>query len=74
MNSDEDLIFGAGRQIVCVLLDAVKKQRHIRIVPCDRLVQLHQQKLVVDAWVRSVNDANDGLRVESSFESVVRGG
>ena len=37
------------------MLDAVEKQSHVRIVPGDRLVQIHQQKLVVDAWVRPVN-------------------
>jgi len=56
MNGDDDLIPGVDRQAVCVLLDTVEKQRHVGIVPGDRLIQLHQQKLVVDARIRAVND------------------
>ena len=56
MHRDLDVVFGTDGQVVGVLFHPVEENANIRIVPGDRLIELHQQELAVDARVGLVDD------------------
>lgn len=57
---DRDLkrVFGAGGQVVGVLLNSVSEDADIWVVPGDRLLELHQQELAVDARIGLSDDVS----------------
>src|SRR6266542_2855808 len=56
VDRNADLVVRVDREVVRILLDAPEEQRDVRVVPRNRLPQLHQQKLAIETRVGSIAD------------------
>jgi hypothetical protein len=57
VDGDLNSVLGVDRKVISVLLCAVSKQRDIRIVPCNGLIELHQEELTINARVGPIDNA-----------------